>query len=211
MLLAVAEQPATSPGIEILYLSPLKALINDQFDRLERARRAGRDRRAPLAWRRARRQEDRGAAPARPGSFSSRPSRSKPSSSCAARRSRPCSARCATSSSTSCTPSSAPSAARSCSRCCTASSWPSAGGSPGIALSATLGDMDSAAEHLRPGSGGAVLHLVDDDDGQALKLQLRGYVRPSRDLADARRRRRPATTASPSPATSSRRCGARTI
>ena len=34
MLSAVAAKPATSPGIEILYLSPLKALINDQFDRL---------------------------------------------------------------------------------------------------------------------------------------------------------------------------------
>ena len=54
---------------------------------------------------------------------------------------------------------------------------------PRIALSATLGDMDSAAEHLRPGSGDAVLHLIDDDDGQSLKLQVRGYLATEPDLA----------------------------
>src|SRR6202034_2529186 len=57
---------------------------------------------------------------------------------------------------------------------------------PRIALSATLGDMDSAAEHLRPGSGGAVLHLIDDEGGQALKLQLRGYLATEPALATAR-------------------------
>jgi ATP-dependent Lhr-like helicase len=54
---------------------------------------------------------------------------------------------------------------------------------PRIALSATLGDMSSAAEHLRPGAGDAVLHLVDDADGQALRLQLRGYTQAEPDLA----------------------------
>ena len=31
---SLAFHPASEPGIEVLYLSPLKALINDQFDRL---------------------------------------------------------------------------------------------------------------------------------------------------------------------------------
>ena len=34
MLSTVAAQPATAPGVEIVYVSPLKALINDQFDRI---------------------------------------------------------------------------------------------------------------------------------------------------------------------------------
>jgi ATP-dependent helicase Lhr and Lhr-like helicase len=54
---------------------------------------------------------------------------------------------------------------------------------PRIALSATLGDMSSAAEHLRPGAGAGVLHLVDEADGQALKLQVRGYTQAEPDLA----------------------------
>jgi ATP-dependent helicase Lhr and Lhr-like helicase len=54
---------------------------------------------------------------------------------------------------------------------------------PRVALSATLGDMSSAAEHLRPAAGDAVIHLVDEADGQALKLQLRGYTQVQPDLA----------------------------
>lgn len=47
---------------------------------------------------------------------------------------------------------------------------------PRVALSATLGNMEGAAEFLRPGAGRSVLHIVTNDDGQAVKLQLRGYV-----------------------------------
>ena len=47
---------------------------------------------------------------------------------------------------------------------------------PRIALSATLGDMTLAAEFLRPYGGGNVKLVVADDDGQALKIQLRGYL-----------------------------------
>lgn len=47
---------------------------------------------------------------------------------------------------------------------------------PRIALSATLGDFGAAAEFLRPGAGAAVRRICSDDDGRELKLQLRGYV-----------------------------------
>ena len=47
---------------------------------------------------------------------------------------------------------------------------------PRIALSATLGDMTAAAEFLRPGSGAKVLDIVADDDGGAMVTQLLGYV-----------------------------------
>ena len=47
---------------------------------------------------------------------------------------------------------------------------------PRIALSATLGDMASAAEYLRPGRGDDVLLLASDADGQEIKLQIRGYT-----------------------------------
>lgn len=45
-----------------------------------------------------------------------------------------------------------------------------------IALSATLGDMHGAAEFLRPGEADSVLDIVADDDGQSLMLLLKGYV-----------------------------------
>ena len=52
-----------------------------------------------------------------------------------------------------------------------------------IGLSATLGDMRLAAEALRPG-GGAAVHLVEGrDEGNGLRMQVRGYVRPTRDRA----------------------------
>jgi ATP-dependent Lhr-like helicase len=47
---------------------------------------------------------------------------------------------------------------------------------PRVALSATLGDMTLAAGFLRPHGGNNVKLVVADDDGQALKIQLRGYV-----------------------------------
>lgn len=46
---------------------------------------------------------------------------------------------------------------------------------PRIALSATLGDMSSAASFLRPFKGGSVKLIIDDQDSQALKMKIRGY------------------------------------
>ncbi|MDB4873359.1 MAG: hypothetical protein JWL97_4363, partial [Gemmatimonadales bacterium] len=47
---------------------------------------------------------------------------------------------------------------------------------PRIGLSATLGDMAAAAEFLRP-QGGAKVHLISSTaDGQELRLQLRGHL-----------------------------------
>lgn len=54
---------------------------------------------------------------------------------------------------------------------------------PRVALSATLGDMGAAADFLRPGSGTRARHIVADDEGQALKLQLRGYLKTEPELA----------------------------
>ena len=49
---------------------------------------------------------------------------------------------------------------------------------PRIALSATLGDMSLAAEALRPGSGADVVLIEGERDGRELRIQLRGYKRP---------------------------------
>lgn len=46
---------------------------------------------------------------------------------------------------------------------------------PRIALSATLGDLPLAAEFLRPTAGSEAALIEADDDGQELQLQLRGY------------------------------------
>jgi ATP-dependent Lhr-like helicase len=46
---------------------------------------------------------------------------------------------------------------------------------PRIALSATLGDMHVAADFLRPGHGDDAVLIDGDDDGQELRMQLRGY------------------------------------
>lgn len=52
---------------------------------------------------------------------------------------------------------------------------------PRIALSATLGDMAAAREFLRPGHGAAVVEVVSRARGQEVKLQVRGYRhRPAR-------------------------------
>jgi ATP-dependent Lhr-like helicase len=48
---------------------------------------------------------------------------------------------------------------------------------PRIGLSATLGDMGLAAEQLRPGGGQAVQTIISAEGGQELAMQLRGYVR----------------------------------
>lgn len=51
---------------------------------------------------------------------------------------------------------------------------------PRIALSATLGDMDLACEFLRPGKGTEAATIVDTGQKQRIKLQVRGYEhRPS--------------------------------
>jgi ATP-dependent Lhr-like helicase len=46
---------------------------------------------------------------------------------------------------------------------------------PRIGLSATLGDMNLAAEFLRPGGATAVHPVVSSDSGREVRLQVRGY------------------------------------
>lgn len=46
---------------------------------------------------------------------------------------------------------------------------------PRVALSATLGDMDLACDFLRPGGGGQVRRIVSRESGQEVRLQVRGY------------------------------------
>jgi ATP-dependent helicase Lhr and Lhr-like helicase len=56
---------------------------------------------------------------------------------------------------------------------------------PRIGLSATLGDMTLAAEFIRPGEGEKVLLIQpEDDEGQELKIQVRGYRQLAPDLFD---------------------------
>lgn len=50
-----------------------------------------------------------------------------------------------------------------------------------IGLSATIGDMNLAAEFLRPGTGSTVETIISTDEGPELKLQVRGYERPIRE------------------------------
>ncbi|MEW2354076.1 DEAD/DEAH box helicase [Spirillospora sp. NPDC029432] len=47
---------------------------------------------------------------------------------------------------------------------------------PRIGLSATLGDMDAAADFLRPGRGSAAKLVTSASDAQELRLQVRGYL-----------------------------------
>lgn len=47
---------------------------------------------------------------------------------------------------------------------------------PRIGLSATLGDMNLAAEQLRPGGGLNVQTIVSAEGGQELRMQIRGYL-----------------------------------
>jgi ATP-dependent Lhr-like helicase len=46
---------------------------------------------------------------------------------------------------------------------------------PRVALSATLGDLGLAADFLRPGEGAGVVRIEDREGGQEVRLQLRGY------------------------------------
>ncbi|MFD2235287.1 DEAD/DEAH box helicase [Phaeospirillum tilakii] len=45
-----------------------------------------------------------------------------------------------------------------------------------VGLSATLGDLGLAAECLRPGAGGAVVRLESKADNRELRVQVRGYI-----------------------------------
>jgi ATP-dependent Lhr-like helicase len=49
-------------------------------------------------------------------------------------------------------------------------------GVPRVGLSATLGDMMLAADFLRPGRGKTVHQVISHSDSQELRLQLRGYL-----------------------------------
>ncbi|MCR6501326.1 DEAD/DEAH box helicase [Shinella sp. CPCC 101442] len=53
-----------------------------------------------------------------------------------------------------------------------------------VGLSATLGDMGLAAEAMRPGEGASVTLVHGNDEGNGLKLQIRGYIEdePSPDV-----------------------------
>lgn len=53
---------------------------------------------------------------------------------------------------------------------------------PRIALSATIGDKDLAADYLRPGKGSDVLSIFDSTQRQSVKLQVRGYEQRSVDI-----------------------------
>ncbi|WP_433376158.1 DEAD/DEAH box helicase [Streptosporangium sp. CA-115845] len=55
---------------------------------------------------------------------------------------------------------------------------------PRVGLSATLGDMDAAAEFLRPGGGRRVRLVVSEADGQELRLRVHGYVETAPDPED---------------------------
>ena len=62
---------------------------------------------------------------------------------------------------------------------------------PRIGLSATLGDMMLAAEYLRPGHASEVTCIVSDSDGQELRMQVRGYeakVAPPSEPGDSENR-----------------------
>lgn len=57
---------------------------------------------------------------------------------------------------------------------------------PRIALSATLGDLGLAAEFLRPGRGDEVELIEDRETGQEIKLQIRGYRQRAIERGDAK-------------------------
>lgn len=50
---------------------------------------------------------------------------------------------------------------------------------PRIALSATLGDFGAAADFLRPGDGARVAVVASTEPGGEIRLQVRGYLAPS--------------------------------
>ncbi len=49
---------------------------------------------------------------------------------------------------------------------------------PRVGLSATLGDMNMASQFLRPGCAATVTVIESKSSGQTLKVQVRGYVQP---------------------------------
>lgn len=55
---------------------------------------------------------------------------------------------------------------------------------PRIGLSATLGDMKLAAEYLRPGAGETIEMIISVSTGQEIQIQARGYVVPAHIEAD---------------------------
>lgn len=55
---------------------------------------------------------------------------------------------------------------------------------PRVGLSATLGDMRLAAEYLRPGEGGSVDCIEGTQGGQELRVQIRAYREPATAPAD---------------------------
>lgn len=56
---------------------------------------------------------------------------------------------------------------------------------PRVALSATLGDMGLASEFLRPGHGEDVVQIVDETESQEVRLEIRGYEHRPPDLSDS--------------------------
>jgi ATP-dependent Lhr-like helicase len=68
-----------------------------------------------------------------------------------------------------------------------------------IGLSATIGDMNLAAEFLRPGAGSAVETIVSTEGDQELRLQVRGYERPIAEPVGKRRHDALATDAPEAP------------
>jgi ATP-dependent Lhr-like helicase len=59
---------------------------------------------------------------------------------------------------------------------------------PRIALSATLGDLTAAAGYLRPDGAADVAVVASAEPGGEIRLQVRGYVEPAPDPANAGRR-----------------------
>lgn len=54
-----------------------------------------------------------------------------------------------------------------------------------VGLSATLADLDGAAEYLRPKRGERVVIVADEGEGRQVRLQVRGYVEDLREVRGA--------------------------
>lgn len=175
MLSALAAEPATSPGIGILYISPLKALINDQYDRLSSL--AGSADLAVHRWHGDVPGNEKSAILAKPtGLLLITPESlealfvlrgTQISTLLGALR------YVVVDELHSFIGTERGAQLQSLLHRCELAIRRRV---PRVALSATLGDMSSAAEFLRPGGGDGVLQIIDDDAGQALRLQVRGYM-----------------------------------
>jgi ATP-dependent helicase Lhr and Lhr-like helicase len=184
MLSAVAAQPATTPGVEILYVSPLKALINDQFERISDL--AGRVEVVAHRWHGDVAGNRKAALMGKPTGvllitpeslealFVLRGSQ-VPTLFGALRY-------VLVDELHSFIGSERGAQLQSLLHRCELAIRRRV---PRVALSATLGDMASAAEFLRPGAGASVLEIIDEDSVQALKLQVRGYVTSDPSLPEA--------------------------